>query len=121
MSEQNRTGDFGESVVVEYLMKRGYTILARKFRCRAGELDIVARSPEDILCFVEVKTRRCDSLIAAREAVTPAKQHRLHIAAQWYLMKYADLDTLCRFDVAEVYVGRNRIPEIIYIPQAFES
>lgn len=120
MSEQKRKGDFGESAVAEYLIERGYTILARQFRCRAGELDIVARSPEDILCFIEVKTRRDHSFADAREAVTPVKQRRLRTAAQWYLVNYADMDTLCRFDVAEVYLGQKNMPEISYIPQAFE-
>ena len=121
MTEKKRSGDRGEAIVAAYLRQRGYTVLDTQFRTRRGELDIVARSPENILCFVEVKTRKNADFGEAREFVTPAKQRRLRAAAQLYLVLRADMDTLCRFDVAEVYLGDSKTaPRINYLPQAFE-
>ncbi len=119
MNERKQNGDRGEAVVAAYLRKQGYTVLETQFRTRRGEIDIIARSPEGILCFVEVKTRKDDSFAQAREFVTPAKQRRLRAAAQLYLHLRADMDTLCRFDVAEVYYGKTA-PRLHYIAQAFD-
>lgn len=121
MSEQKRKGDRGESIVAAYLRRRRYTILEEQFRTRRGEIDLIARSPEGILCFIEVKTRKDDNFAAAREFVTSAKQQRIRAAAQAYLMKCKDADSLCRFDVAEVYLkpGFLKRPEIHYFEQAF--
>lgn len=121
MTEKKQSGDRGEAIVAVYLRQRGYTVLDTQFRTRRGEIDIVARSPENILCFVEVKTRRDDSFAQAREFVTPAKQRRIRAAAQMYLVLRADTDTLCRFDVAEVYYGNGKTaPRLNYIAQAFD-
>ena len=121
MNERKTKGDRGEAAVAVYLRKRKYTILEQQFRTRRGELDIIARSPDGILCFVEVKTRADDSFAAAREFVTPAKQKRIRAAAQAYLVMRGDTESLCRFDVAEVYIkpGIWKQPEIYYIEQAF--
>lgn len=121
MDPRKNKGNRGEAVVAEYLRKKKYTILEEQFRTRRGEIDIVARSPEGILCFVEVKTREDASFAAAREFVTLAKQRRLRAAAQYYLVVYGEGDALCRFDVAEVYMktGLFSRPEINYIEQAF--
>ena len=121
MNERKHSGDRGEAAVATYLRKQGYTVLDTQFRTRQGEIDIVARSPEDILCFVEVKTRKNAECAHAREFVTPAKQRRIRAAAQMYLILHADMDTLCRFDVAEVYSGDGKtMPDINYLPQAFQ-
>lgn len=121
MTGKKQSGDRGEAIVAAYLRKQGYTVLETQFRTRRGEIDIIARSPEDILCFVEVKTRKDDSFAQAREFVTPAKQRRIRAAAQMYLVLRADMDTLCRFDVAEVYSGDGKTaPRLNYIAQAFD-
>lgn len=122
MNERKRSGDRGESIVAGYLRRQGYEILETQFRTRRGEIDIIARSPENILCFVEVKTRKNAEFALAREFVTPAKQMRLRAAAQFYLARCGDGDQLCRFDVAEVYLSESifRRSEINYIPQAFD-
>lgn len=122
MNEKKRSGDWGEALVAAYLRRRGYTILETQFRTRRGEIDIIARSPEDHLCFVEVKTRKNADFAEAREFVTSAKQQKLRAAARYYLAKCGDSDLICRFDVAEVYLGEGllKIPHINYIPQAFE-
>lgn len=120
MAEQKQRGDYGEAVVALHLCQQGYDILETQFRTRYGEIDIVARSPEGILCFVEVKTRKNVAFAHAREAVTLSKQRRIRTVAQRYLCLYGDMDTLCRFDVAEVYVDNGITPpRIQYTTQAF--
>ena len=103
MDERKMRGDQGEEAVAAALEKLGYAILERQFRCRWGEIDLIAQSPEGVLCFVEVKTRAPNALAAPREAVTPAKQRKLRRAASWYLARMDEDDRLCRFDVAEVF------------------
>ena len=122
MNENKRSGNRGEACVVLYLRRMKYEILETQFRTRCGEIDIIARSPDGILCFVEVKTRKDAEFAQAREFVTPAKQRRLRAAAQYYLMCHDDSDSFCRFDVAEVYPEKGFLkkPEINYIPQAFD-
>lgn len=119
MSERKKRGDRGEDAVAEALERRGCEILERQYRCRWGEIDLIARTPSGILCFVEVKTRSASAIALPREAVTPAKQRRMRDAASWYLSQ-TELDCPCRFDVAEVYpadAGGRR--QINYITSAF--
>ena len=101
MDERGALGERGEAAVAAALERRGFRVLERWYRCRWGEVDLIARSPEGVLCFVEVKTRSPGAIAAARESVTPAKQRRLRAAAGYYLAE-KELDCPCRFDVAEV-------------------
>lgn len=113
-------GQWGEEQVAEKLRREGWTIVARNFRCRMGELDIVAKK-EQYLAFVEVKLRKNDQFGSACEAVTPAKQRRLRAAAQFYLISRPTA-LQPRFDVAEVYAPRGtrtEQPDIYYIENAF--
>ncbi len=120
MDERKRQGDRGEEAVAAYLTAHRCRVVGRQFRCRWGEIDLIARTPEGILCFVEVKTRTKDGPARPCEAVTPAKQKRLRAAAEVYLAR-EELDCPCRFDVAEVYPGPAgwRDPLIHYMPGAF--
>ena len=112
MDDRKRRGDRGEAAVTAALEKAGYEILERQYRCRWGEIDIIARDPEGVLCFVEVKTRSDAGFAPARMAVTPSKQRKLRIAAGCYLAEQG-LDCRCRFDVAEVYWASRSINYII--------
>lgn len=121
MDERKRRGDRGEAAVAAYLRRRRYRLVASQYRCRYGEIDLIAWSPEGILCFVEVKARTEAEFAQALEAVTPAKQRRLRSAAQMYLV-YTGIDAPCRFDVAEVYPGVGgswERPRIHYMENAF--
>lgn len=113
-------GQWGEEQVAEKLLRDGWTIAARNFRCRMGELDIVAeRGP--FLAFVEVKLRKDDRFGSACEAVTASKQRKLRAAAQYYLICHPT-KLQPRFDVAEVYAplgARTAEPDIYYIENAF--
>ena len=80
MDERGALGERGEAAVAAALERRGFRVLERRYRCRWGEIDLIVRSPEGVLCFVEVKTRSPGAIAAARESVTPAKQRRLRAA-----------------------------------------
>lgn len=118
--EARQLGQWGESLVAEDLRQKGWTVAARNFRCRVGELDIVAKN-ERYLAFVEVKLRKNARFGAACEAVTPSKQRKLFAAAQYYLMCHPT-KLQPRFDVAEVYAPQGvhtECPRISYIENAF--
>jgi len=118
--EARRLGQWGEDLVAEDLRRKGWTVVARNFRCRMGELDIVAKN-QRYLVFVEVKLRKNARFGAACEAVTPAKRRKLLAAAQYYLMS-CPTDLQPRFDVAEVYAPQGihtAEPDISYIENAF--
>ncbi len=114
------SGDWGEALVAEYLRKRGCRIEVAQYRCRFGEIDLIARDGET-LCFVEVKLRVGTEHGLPREFVTKTKQHKLRTTASYYLATH-DPDAVCRFDVAEVYTDGAHTPEhtrIEYIENAF--
>ncbi len=115
--DKRSLGEWGEELTAEYLRKRGYTLLASRYRCRHGEVDLIAKKGST-LCFVEVKTRTNLSMGLPREYVDGRKQNRIRTTAACYLAQ-KELDCAIRFDVAEVMVdetGKNRIE---YIENAF--
>ncbi|MBR3556827.1 MAG: YraN family protein [Oscillospiraceae bacterium] len=120
MSREKLLGAFGEAAAAEYLRKKRYEILGMNYRCRLGELDIIARQKETLV-FVEVKLRREGGFAPAAEAVTPAKQRRLEIAAETWLAENGLEDVPCRFDIIEVYLEKNgrRIKKINHLEEAF--
>ncbi|WP_446424725.1 YraN family protein [Mailhella sp.] len=93
-----RTGSAGEDAAAELLGRMGWTILARNWRSRHLELDIVAEE-RGVLVFVEVKTRAHGSLQSPHEALTPVKQERLVRAAQAWLDTHRAWERPCRFDL----------------------
>lgn len=118
--EARLLGKWGENQVAAYLRQRGYTILDMNYRCRMGELDLVA-SKGRFLAFVEVKLRRNGDVMAAREAVTCAKQQKLRAAALLYLQRHPT-GLQPRFDVAEIYAPQGtgtKCPLINYLENAF--
>lgn len=73
MGETSRAGNRGEAAVARYLRQRDYTLLASQWRCRFGELDLVARDRQGTLCFVEVKLRGSGAIALPREFVDSRK------------------------------------------------
>ena len=115
-------GAVGEVMAARFLREKGYTIVSSNYRCRLGEVDIVATYGRYII-FAEVKTRQAGALFAPREAVTVAKQRRLIQTASVYLSKYPT--TLQpRFDVVEVITdsaNTMKAVEINHIMGAYEA
>lgn len=119
MSTTKAVGNRGEAEVAKYLRKKGYTLLASQWRCRFGELDLVARSRRGTVCFVEVKLRGAGSIGLPREFVDSRKRERLRSAAAAYLSTY-EIDAPARFDVAEVYVENDGTLRVEYLKDAFQ-
>jgi len=119
MTTAKAAGDRGEAHVARWLRKKGYTLLASQWRCRFGELDLVARDRKGTVCFVEVKLRGEGSIALPREFVDKRKQERLRKTAAAYLSSH-DMDCPARFDVAEVYTETNGGIRVEYLENAFE-
>lgn len=107
----------GEDLVCSELVRRGYEVLARRYRTRAGEIDIVARHGQWTV-FVEVKARQDDSFGAPAAAVTRWKQRRLAAMAADYLARHRLTNTPCRFDVAAVEMSTGA-PKLTIFEDAF--
>ena len=121
MGTNNLSGAWGEALAAEYLRKKRYQIVASGYRCRFGEIDLIAKN-KHFLVFVEVKLRKSDRFAAAGEYVDARKQSRLRSTAAIFL---AENPTALqpRFDVIEIYApeGTNTVrPEIRHTEDAFE-
>jgi putative endonuclease len=111
-------GDRGEREAARCLRRKGFRILARGYRTRRGEVDLIARDGDTIV-FIEVKTRKMGE---PAEAVTPEKQRRLTQAAVHFLKRHRLFEHRSRFDVvAIVWPDPHRAPTIEHIHNAFEA
>lgn len=111
-------GKTGEDAVCEYLEKHNYKIIKRNYRKRCGEIDIVAENDEYI-AFVEVKTRKFNSMASGGEAITPTKKRRIVQTADLYLTEFG-FDKQPRFDFADVVVTTDKFPEVLEL-QYYEN
>jgi putative endonuclease len=109
-------GALGEQLAAEHLEALGLRVLTRNWRCRHGELDLIAEDPStDVAVFVEVKTRSSDQFGGLAEAVTPGKVRRLRRLAGLWLAGQDARWAAIRIDVVGVRVGRRRTPEITHL------
>ena len=118
--ESRLLGRWGEELAARELRARGCEILASGWRCRFGEIDLIARNG-DYLCFVEVKLRKTDAFGSAGAFVDRRKQERLRAAAQMYLSENPTA-LQPRFDVVEIRAPLGLStpdPEIRLIRNAF--
>ncbi|MCD7980944.1 MAG: YraN family protein [Clostridiales bacterium] len=105
MRNNRRVGAVQEARVADWMKRRGYRIVARNFRCRLGEIDLIAEKNGGLV-FVEVKYRSTGQCGAPQEAVDRRKQQRISNAASYYLyISRIPPETSCRFDVAAVSDG----------------
>jgi len=112
-------GKTGEDLAVAELERRGYEILARRYRRRGGEIDIIARD-RGTTVFVEVKTREDGEFGDGWEAVRSWKQRRMSGVAMDYASRNGLVDTPCRFDVVSIQLGPNG-PAIEVYENAFDA
>ena len=99
-------GDSGERLAAMFLEERGYKIIARNFRTRAGEIDLIAEDA-DGLAFVEVKTRRGDTSGAPEESLTPRKRQHLMTTAQEFLNTHEEYaNHAWRIDLVAIELDR---------------
>lgn len=101
-------GNQGEQHAEQYLVKNGYRILARQFRTRFGEIDLVAQQGNEIV-FVEVKTRRSTAHGFPEDAVTPTKLTRLARAAERFLKERTLEASPYRFDVIAIVMKEDGV------------
>jgi putative endonuclease len=111
-------GAFGEQIAAAYLTDAGLRVLDRNWRCRDGELDLVARDVGAIV-ICEVKTRRGVGYGHPVEAVTPAKQRKLRALAQRWLAVHDEHAPEVRFDVVGVLVRPDRPALVTHLRAAF--
>jgi putative endonuclease len=115
---RQRLGARGEQLAADWYAAHGYDLVARNWRCREGEIDlIVARAGELVFC--EVKTRSSDRFGVPAESVTPAKQRRLRVLAARFLAEQdggagGGAGGALRFDVAAVMGGRVEVIEAAF-------
>lgn len=119
-------GRRGEDVARRFLKRQGLKILARNYRCRAGEVDLIAldRSTRrqmgaETVAFVEVKTRSSDRYTDPEFAVDARKRDHLVKVARHYLAHHDAADLNVRFDVLAIVISGGEKPQVKYIPNAF--
>ena len=118
--ESRLLGRWGEELAADYLRKKGYDIVGAGWRCRFGEIDLIA-AQGGFLSFVEVKLRGSDAYGSAGAFVDRRKQEKLRLTAQLYLSAHPTR-LQPRFDVVEIYAPfgmRTITPEIVHVENAF--
>ena len=114
---RKQLGAWGERVAAAHLEAKGCRIVARNWRCRQGEIDLIAQTGA-VLAFVEVKTRRGRGMGAPEEALTPRKSRKLIQLAQLYLAEH-DLDVDWRIDLVAVELDTSgKLLRCEHIPNA---
>jgi putative endonuclease len=109
-------GAMGEQLAVDHLKSLGLRVLTRNWRCRYGELDVIAADDTTrVVVFVEVKTRTNDQFGGVAQAVTPNKVRRLRRLAGLWLAAQDGSWAEVRIDVIGVRIGRQRTPEITHL------
>ena len=102
MSESHELGKVGEDIACKYLTKKDYKIIAKNFRCKIGEIDIIAKYKDEIM-FIEVKTRKKLSYGLPAEAVNEQKRKHILKTSRYYLYINKLQNKKVRFDIIEVY------------------
>lgn len=115
-----RPGEAGESLACRHLETEGFAVLERNFRCRSGEVDVVARQGE-VTVFVEVKERAGSSHGEGHEAVTFGKRRRIIRAARIYAASRGLTERPMRFDVISIDCTGNGSPRIRHDKNAFDA
>jgi putative endonuclease len=115
------TGLTGERVACDFLEKNGYHIIETNYRCRSGEIDIIARQ-KDTLVFIEVRTKKSSQFGSPEESITPVKMERLRTVAAHYGQNRSNLPSLWRIDVVAIQMDRNdRVTRIELIENAVDG
>ncbi|MDP4144382.1 MAG: YraN family protein [Bacillota bacterium] len=114
-------GKLGEDIANDYLEKLGYKIIEENFRCKIGEIDLIAIDG-GLIVFVEVKSRFSNSYGFPGEAVSFSKRQKIYKIAQFYISKNKLFNVNCRFDVIEIFFnGVKDTYKVNLIKDAFQS
>ena len=121
MAKPNLLGPWGEALAADYLRRKRYQIVACNYKTRFGEIDLIAQNRKEIV-FVEVKLRKDDHFVQAREYVGHQKQNRIRTTAEiWLQSNPTELQP--RFDVIEIYAPEGMQtfwPKIVHLEDAFQ-
>jgi putative endonuclease len=119
--DRQKVGKLGEEAARKFLKKRGYRIRETGFRCRHGEIDIVAQK-KDYLVFVEVRTKTNLEFGTPEESITQAKKEKLIASALTYTSTYENLPSLWRIDVVAIELDdKGKTKRIELIENAIEQ
>ncbi len=120
-SPKIRLGKWGEDTAARFLKDKGYLILETNYRCRWGEIDIVAVDEGQIV-FVEVRTRKGNAFGTPEESITHAKRRRMVVTAQTYLRERGQEGLDWRVDLVAIRLGsRQRLESVEHIRYAIEG
>ncbi len=111
-------GALGEQLAAKYLRYNNYKIKAANFKTYTGEIDIIALK-NDVLCFIEVKTRQTGGMTSPADAVDLHKQENIKSAASVYMNRWAPETKDFRFDIIEVLVDGKELQNLNHIENAF--
>ncbi|WP_194814636.1 YraN family protein [Nocardia sp. XZ_19_385] len=118
MTDNKALGARGEELAAKYLLATGWEIIGRNWRCRFGELDLIAHDSK-VTAFVEVKTRRGLGFGRPEESVTFDKRRRIRQLALLWLQEHDGPYRTVRFDVISVLVLPGREPVVEHLAAAF--
>lgn len=113
-------GERGEIAACGFLKEKGYEILEKNYKCKLGEIDVIARR-KGRLAFVEIKTRTSTQFGTPQEAVHLKKQEKIFKVAQWYMKEKKFRKIPVAFDVVAILWKEGQGPEISLIADAFEK
>ncbi|NLA10802.1 MAG: YraN family protein [Firmicutes bacterium] len=109
MTRRQQVGKAGEEAARSYLESKGYRIAEANFRCPYGEIDLVTFDREDLLVFVEVRTRTGLSFGTPAESITAGKLKRIQKSALYYMKGRFQEEVACRFDLIAVQMDRKSL------------
>lgn len=112
-------GERGEMAACGFLKKHGYEILEKNYKCKLGEIDVIARR-RGRLAFIEIKTRTSTQRGTPQDAVDLRKQEKIFKVAQWYMKEKKVGEIPVAFDVVAILWGEGQTPEIRLIADAFQ-
>lgn len=119
LNNRQRLGQKGENLAALFIRDKGYNIIVRNYRCKIGEIDIIAKD-NDTLVFIEVKTRSNLAFGSPATAITAKKQRQISRTAQNYLASKHLFNTPARFDVISIILPAGGENQIELITNAFD-
>jgi putative endonuclease len=120
LDSRKELGARGEKLAARFLKRRGYKIIQRNYRCKLGEIDIIAQQDKTIV-FVEVRTKQTERFGAPQYSITATKRRQISKVALSYIREKRLMGQSCRFDVmAVIFSPESRKPRIDHIQNAFE-
>ena len=117
---RKKFGFEGERLAEKYLKRKGYKIIQKNYRCKLGEIDIIAEQNK-VIIFVEVRSKHSEKLGLPQDSINTAKIGQISRAALCYIKEKKLIDQTCRFDVIAITFPTNsQEPKIEHIENAFE-